>query len=328
MSTPERADREQRDRCRSRPAAGRAPPARRRGARRRASRRRPRRRSAGCRCPSAAIARVPERAPAADHEQRGQQREHRDHRDGDAERADRPEPRGALDLRDRQAQQRADHRRARRRRSPGRPCAARAPSPRACPRACAAPRGSATRAAARSRCPRRARGSRGSTDDCPLTRDAELGQPVADRARGDLGEDDREQRDPEEDRAAVDQDQQHDDEQQRGAEQRPVDVLEDLDRVGREAGPAGHLDLEPAARVADAVADVVDRVEDRVALAVAGDAADQQRGVAGLGRARLAERRDGAVDAALVLLDRRVELRRGRPRSARGPRRVSPPSRR
>ena len=121
-------------------------------------------------------------------------------------------------------------------------------------------------------------------DDCPFTVTPDLGQRVADRARRDLGEDDREQRDPEEDRAAVDEDQQHDDEQERGAEQRAVDVLEDLDRVGREAGAAGDLDLEPAAGVADAVADVVDRVEDRLALAVAGDAADQQRRVARLRR--------------------------------------------
>ena len=57
----------------------------------------------------------------------------------------------------------AASRSCRRRRSPGPRCAARAPSPRACPRGGAAPRGSARRAAGRSRCPRRTRARRGST---------------------------------------------------------------------------------------------------------------------------------------------------------------------
>ena len=51
-----------------------------------------------------------------------------------------------------------------------------------------------------------------------------------------------------------------------------------------------------------------------------GDVADQQRRVAGLRRPRLGERRHRAVDVVLVLLDRPVELARGRRRSSPGPR--------
>jgi hypothetical protein len=90
---------------------------------------------------------------------------------------------------------------------------------------------------------------------------AELGQPVAERLRQELGEDHRAERDEQEDRRAVDQDQQDHDQQRRGAEQRPVDVLEDLDRVGRVAGAARDLDLEPAARVRHRLAPELDRVE-------------------------------------------------------------------
>ena len=103
----------------------------------------------------------------------------------------------------------------------------------------------------------------------PVDRHAQLGEAVADRAGQHLGEDDRRQRDEQEDRRAVDQDQQDDHERDRGQQQRAVDVLEDLDRVGRVARAAGDLHLEAAARVRDGVAPGVDRVEDPVAVALA-----------------------------------------------------------
>ena len=68
----------------------------------------------------------------------------------------------AVDLGERQAQQRRDDGQAGGEDRRAGACAARAPSPRGCPRGGAAPRGSGRRAAARSRCPRRARGSTGS----------------------------------------------------------------------------------------------------------------------------------------------------------------------
>ena len=76
------------------------------------------------------------------------------------------------------------------------------------------------------------------------------------------------QRDPQEQRAAVDHRQQEEHERERRDQQRAVDVVEDLDAVGRVAGGARDLDLEAAAGVADAVAHVRDGIEDRVALAV------------------------------------------------------------
>ena len=103
----------------------------------------------------------PERAPPADREQRGQHGQHRDHRQRDAHRADRAEPRGRVDLGDRERQQRGDHRQAGGEDRRARRCAARSPSPRACPRGGAAPRGSARRAAARSPCRRRTRARAG-----------------------------------------------------------------------------------------------------------------------------------------------------------------------
>ena len=79
----------------------------------------------------------------------------------DAHRADRAEAGRAVDLGQRQRQQREDHRQRRRRGSPGPRCAARPASPRACPRGGAAPRGSGSRAAARSPCRRRTRAPAG-----------------------------------------------------------------------------------------------------------------------------------------------------------------------
>ena len=111
-----------------------------------------------------------------------------------------------------------------------------------------------------------------------VDRHARLRQAVTERAGGELGEDDRQQGDPEEDRAAVDEREQDQHEQQPGTEQGAVDALEDLDLVGRIAGRAGDLRLQAAAGVADALAHRVDRVEDRRRLAVAGDLRLHDRG--------------------------------------------------
>ena len=107
--------------------------------------------------------------------------------------------------------------------------------------------------------------------DWPLIVTPKLGEAVADGTGQHLGEYHRRQRDPEEDRRSVDDDQQEDHQRDRGEQQRSVDALEDLDRVGRVAGAAGDLDLEAAARVGDRVAPEVDRIEDVVGLAVALD---------------------------------------------------------
>ena len=304
----ERADDEQRRRCRSRCAAGpRAMPLAHAAPRRRASRRRPRRRSAGCRCRGRTSA-------AARRRRRPQITSSAGRRVSIVTIATAmpsapigPSPAVPSTRAIVRQSRRADHRRAGRddRRTGG-------------------PQRERHRlvlvlvlaqllAVARHQ-QQRIVGARAEHEDredrgrLAVDSDADLGEPVADRARRDLGEHDGEERDPEEDRAAVDHDQQEDHQRQRRGQQRAVDALEDLDRVGREARGAGDLDLQPAAGVAHAVADVVDRVEDRVAVAVARDVADQQRGVPGLREARRGERRDGPVDVALVLLDRLVEL--------------------
>ena len=113
----------------------------------------------------------------------------------DAHRADRAQAGGAVDLRHRQAQQRGDHREPGGEDRRARPCAARSPPPRACPRGGAAPRGSARRAAARSRCPRRTRAPSRIAGGLPVDRHPRLGDRVAEAARRDLREHHGEQRD-------------------------------------------------------------------------------------------------------------------------------------
>jgi hypothetical protein len=116
-------------------------------------------------------------------------------------------------------------------------------------------------------------------------------RPPADRAAQELGEGHRDERYEEEDRAAVDEDQQDEDEQPGGHEQRPVDALEDLYGVGAEAGSAGDLDLQAALVSAHAVANLLDGVADRVALAVGLDVGNDQLAGAVARDLRRAERR-------------------------------------
>ncbi len=113
-----------------------------------------------------------------------------------------------------------------------------------------------------------------------VDRHAQLGDPVADRAREGLREDHRRQRDEEEHRRAVDDDQQEDHQAERGQQQGPVDAFEDFDRVGREPGAAGDLHLQPAARVGDLVAPGLDRIDDQVTLAFGLDVGGDDRGLA------------------------------------------------
>ncbi len=135
-----------------------------------------------------------------------------------------------------------------------------------------------------------------------MTGDAQLGEPVAERARRYLRQPDREQRDQEEHGAAVDQHQQDQHQQEGGPDQRAVDVLEHLDGVRRVAGAAGHLGLEPAARIGDQLASGLDRLDDRLGLPVAGDAGDRDGGGSiprGLGRSELRRGAKGAGGARI-----------------------------
>ncbi|CAB4864120.1 unannotated protein [freshwater metagenome] len=107
---------------------------------------------------------------------------------------------------------------------------------------------------------------------------ADLPEQVADRAAGELREADGQDRDDPEDRAAVDDDQQEEDQRPGHCDQRPVDVPEDLDRIGRVAGRPRHLHLQASAvAAADDRADRIHRVEDRLRLAVRCDVRAEQR---------------------------------------------------
>jgi hypothetical protein len=123
-----------------------------------------------------------------------------------------------------------------------------------------------------------------------VDRHAQLGDAVADRARQDLGEDDRDQRDEEEHRRPVDHDQQEDHQAERSEEQRPVDPFEDFDRVGGEAGAAGDLRFEARALIGDRLAPILDRVDDPFALAFGVDVGGDDRGLAVLRADRADER--------------------------------------
>ena len=142
-----------------------------------------------------------------------------------------------------------------------------------------------------------------------VDRHAELRDAVADRAGEDLGEYHGRQRDEQEDRRAVDQDQQDDHERHRGEQQGAVDGLEDLDRVRGVAGAAGDLHLEAAARIRHRVAPELDRVEDRVAVAVALQVGGHDRRLAVRGADRAHERR---------VVARLARDLRGRPSAALG----------
>ncbi len=80
--------------------------------------------------------------------------------------------------------------------------------------------------------------------DLPVDDDARRGEQVAEATHHALGEEHREQREDPEDRAAVDDHQQHEDEQRGRVEQRRVDALEDRRGVRREARRPGDACLE------------------------------------------------------------------------------------
>ena len=114
-------------------------------------------------------------------------------------------------------------------------------------------------------------------------------RPKPTAAGGELGDADGEQREEPEDRAAVDDQQQQEDDPGGRQQERPVDRVEDVDRVGREAGAAGDGGLDPGLGAAlDLGAGLVDGPGDRLALAVGVDLGGQQGGGAVLGADRLA----------------------------------------
>ena len=229
----------------------------------------------------------PEGAAAEDRQQRRQQGQHRERRAGDAHRGDRAEPGGAVD-RASSRQKRAAITVAAEAKIAGPGRDQRRPH-----RLVLVDRAMQLLAIAGDE-QQRVVGTGAEYEDrhdrarLAVDGDAELGQAVAERAREGLGEEHRHQRDQEEDRRAVDDDQQEDHEADRGEQQGAVDAFEDFDRVGREAGAAGHLRLQPAFVVGQHFAPVLDRVEDPFALAVALDVGGDDRGLA-VGRAEGAD---------------------------------------
>jgi hypothetical protein len=211
----------------------------------------------------------PEPAPPDDGQDGRQEGEHHQDRHEHAGRAGRPEARGAVDLGQREREQgdgdgqaRGDDRRAGR-------------AQRVAHRHVLVLVASELLAVAGDE-QQRVVGARADDEDrhdrrrLAVDGDADLGQAVAEAAHDDLGEDHGEDREEPEDRAAVDGDQQHDHQRQRREQQRAVDVLEDLDRVGRHARGPGDLDLQALRRLAllgHRLAIGVDGIDDVVALA-------------------------------------------------------------
>ena len=115
--------------------------------------------------------------------------------------------------------------------------------------------------------------------DLPVDDDAGLRQEVAERADDALGEEDREQRQRPEDRAAVDDHEQHEDEQGGGVEQGRVDPVEDAARVRREPRRPGHLRLEARrGPVFDGAPDPLDGGDEDVFVAAGSDRDADDRG--------------------------------------------------
>ena len=246
----------------------------------------------------------PERAPAEDRQRGRQHREHEDHRQADAERADRPEPGGRVDVGEDQHEQRRHHREAggEDRRAGG---AERDPDRLVLVVVAAQllpvsgdEQQRVVRAGAEHE-------HREDAAGLPVDRHARLGEQVAEPARGDLGEQHREERDRPEDRRAVDEDQQDQHEPARGEQQLAVDVAEDVDRVRAVAGRAGHLHLDAvAAQLVRLVPDVGDGVEERVAVVGRGlDRRDDEQRLAVLRRDRPARLLHQIRPAAVERLD-------------------------
>ena len=241
----------------------------------------------------------------------GQDGEHRQHRQHDAHRADRAEAGGGVHVRQREAEQRRDHRSAGR--DDGRPGALHRDRDRLVLVLVAAQllavAGHEQQRVVRARAEHEHR-----QDAARLAVDREpgLAEHVARAARGGLGEHDAEERDGPEDRRAVDRDQQDEHDARRREQERAVDAAEDLDRVERVARRAGELDLEPVRGLARPVGDLLDRGLELVPDAPAGlHRLDDQRGRPVLAEDRflrfqdqfgavLVELRAGLVDALPV----------------------------
>jgi len=238
----------------------------------------------------------PEGAATEDRQQRRQQGQHREGRAGDADRCNWAEAGGAVDLGDGQAEQRRDH--------GGRGGEDRRPGggERSAHRLVLVDRAVQLLAVAGDK--QQGVVGSGAEDQhrhdrarLAVDRHAQLRDPVADRARERLGKYHRRQRNEEEHRRAVDDDQQEDHQAERGQQQRAVDAFEDFDCVGREAGPAGDLHLEAAARVGDFVAPELDRVDDQISLAFGFEICADDRRFA-VGRADWAD--EGGVAGGLT----------------------------
>ncbi len=213
----------------------------------------------------------PEGAPAADEEQRGQQRQHRDGGDRDAHRSDRPEPRGRVHSRQGEAEQRRDHRS--RRGDDGRPALLQGDAHRGVPvldplELLPVASGEEERVV----------GARAEDEDqedasgLPVDDHPRVGEERPKPSHDGLGEQDREERQDPEDRTAVDEDEQDEDEAGRHEQQRRVDPGERLRCVGGEARGARDLRLDPGwERVGRRGAHRVDRGDEKVRVAPGSD---------------------------------------------------------
>ena len=273
----------------------------------------------------------PEDPAAADHQQRRQQRHHHEHGDGDADGEDRAEPGGGVEVGERQAQHAdGDGRRAGEDRR----------------------RGAVQRERHRlvavlvttelfpvagdeqQRVVGAGSDHQDAEDGLALAVDREVGvlrQEVDQAGRDEVGRDGTEDREQPQDRAAVGEEQDHDDDGERGEDQVGVDALEGLGGVGGLAAVAGEVDLSAVERgdltdlvsgVGDVVPAVGSEVEHEVEVGDLAVLGHQRRHRRPLGRGCLRGRRrqHALVGDAVDLGDLRavgLDLRRGRPRSAR-----------
>ena len=194
----------------------------------------------------------PEGATAADQEQRGEHRQHRGGGNRDAHRADRAEPRRGVDLGERQAEEgrhdrpcRGEDRRARLAHRDSHRLVLVLHEPQLLPVA----RGEEQRVV-----------GAGPEDeheqdaaDLAVDDDAVGGEQVPEPADDGLGEDHGEERQEPEDRAAVDDHEQEEHEPDGREEQRGVDPLERLARVGGEARGAVTFTSRPGGRSSAAI---------------------------------------------------------------------------
>ena len=212
----------------------------------------------------------PEEAAAEDDQDRGQQRHHRDQGGDDADRADRAEPGGRVEVGGEQAEE--TDRDGRGRGEDGRPGLAQRDGHRRVLVLVAAQllavAGDQEQGVVGADAEDEHR-----QDAAALAVDGDpgvLGQQVDGGGRHLEGEPDRYERDQPEDRAAVGEQEQDRDDARGCQQQRAVDTVENAGEVADEAGGAGHLDLEAVAAVTDEGADFVDRVEGALGFVVGG----------------------------------------------------------